>query len=148
MPVIAAIFIEASGFRGLFTDNSLPIRGIYLGRLMDYPEWSQDLAEVSAKSPTWNTKRGRPAKAGESDNQRVRLLLNGPVYPQMLKPLFAQYGLTACIADVEKVLVFKAKDIFLDKTAQPNGISAEARLPVDAQIWLSLQPLSTDCADK
>lgn len=137
-----------SGFHGLFTDNTLPIRGIYLGRLMDYPAWSQDLAKTAAKSSTWNSKRGRPTKAGESDNQRVRLLLNGPVYPKLLKPLFAQYGLTACIADVEKVLVFKAKDIFLDKTAIPSGISPEARLPVDAQIWLSLQPLSTDCTDK
>lgn len=115
---------------------------------MDYPEWSQNLAKTAAKSPTWNSKRGRPAKAGESDNRRVRLLLNGSVYPQMLNPLFAQYGVTACIADVEKVLVFKAKDIFLDKTAIPNGISAEARLPVDAQIWLNLQPLSTHCTDK
>lgn len=137
-----------SGIHGLFTDNILPIRGIYLGRLMDYPEWSQDLAKTAAKSPTWNSKHGRPAKAGESDNQRVRLLLNGPDYPQLLKPLFAQYGMTACIADVEKVLVFKAKDIWPDKTAIPSGITSEARLPVDAQIWLNLQPLSTHCTDK
>jgi len=134
-----------SGFQGLFTDNTFPIRGIYLGRLMDYPEWSQDLAKTAAKSPSWNSKRGRPTKAGESDNQRVRLLLNGLTYPQSLKSLFAKYQLTACIGDVEKVLVFKAKDIWPDKTAIPNGISAEARLPVDAQVWLRLQPASSDC---
>jgi len=137
-----------SGFQGLFTDNSLPIRGIYLGRLMDYPEWSQDLAKTAAKSPTWSSKSGRPTKAGESDNRRVRLLLNGQAYPPSLKPLFAKYQVTACIGDVEKVLVFKAKDIWFDKIPIPNGISAEARLPVDAQIWLRLQPASTDCTDK
>jgi hypothetical protein len=114
---------------------------------MDYPEWSQDLAKTAAKSSTWNSKRGRPTKAGESDNRRVRLLLNGRAYPQSLKPLFAKYQVTACIGDVEKVLVFKAKDIWLDNIAIPNGISVEARLPVDAQIWLRLQPASTDCTD-
>lgn len=137
-----------NGFQELFIDNTLPIRGIYLGRLMDYPEWSQDLAETAAKSLTWNSKRGRPTKAGESDNRRIRLLLNGQAYPQSLKPLFAKYQVTACISEVEKVLVFKAKDIWLDNIAIPNGISVEARLPVDAQIWLRLQPASTDCMVK
>lgn len=134
-----------TGLHGLFPDHSLPIHGIYLGRLMDYPEWSQDLAKAAAKSPAWNSKRGRPQKPGESDNRRVRLLLNGLAYPQPLKPLFTPYGLTACIADVEKVLVFKAKDIFPNKAALPKGISPEARLPLDAQIWLDLHAEGTDC---
>ncbi len=111
-----------SGFQGLFPDKALPIHGIYLGRLMDYPEWSQDVAKVAAKSPSWNSKRGRPRKAGENDNQLVRRLLNGPAYPQSLQPLFAKYQLTACIGDIEKVLVFKAKEIWFAPTAIPKGI--------------------------
>lgn len=112
---------------------------------MDYPEWSKMLAVAAAKSPGWNAKRGRPGKAGESDNQRIALLLNGPAYPQTLKPLFAKYQLTGCIGEVEKVLVFKAKEIWPGNKAIPQGISPEARLPVDAQVWLTLQPLSSAC---
>lgn len=136
------------GLGALFPEPPLPIRGIYLGRLMDYPEWSHDLAKAAANSAAWNAKRGRPGKAGESDNQRVRILLNGPAYPKSLQALFASYQLAACIGDVEKVLVFKAKDIWPDKTTRPRRISAEARLPVDAQVWLSLQPLSAACAGR
>lgn len=134
-----------AGLLGLFPDHNLPIHGIYLGRLMNYPDWSKDLARVAAKSVSWNSKRGRPKSARESENQRVRLLLNGSAYPQILKPLFEKYELTACIADVEKVLVFKAKEVFPDKEDRPVGISAEARLPVDAQIWLTLRPMPNDC---
>ena len=137
-----------SGFQKLSSDQRLSIHGIYLGRLMDYPEWSHDLARVAAKSPAWNTKRGRPSKAGESDNKRVRLLLNGPAYPLHLQSLFTNYQLNACIGDVEKVLVFKANDIWPDKTAFPKGVSVNAKLPVDAQVWLNLQPLSTPCTDQ
>ena len=136
-----------SGLQKLSADQRLSIHGIYLGRLMDYPEWSQDLARVAAKSPAWNAKRGRPSKAGETDNQVVSRLLNGPAYPQSLQPLFAKYQLTACVGDVEKVLVFMAKEILLDLAEMPKGISAEARLPVDAQVWLRLQPLSTPCTE-
>lgn len=73
-----------SGLQKLSADQRLSIHGMYLGRLMDYPEWSHDLARVAAKSPDWNAKRGRPSKACESDNKRVRLLLNGLAYPLRL----------------------------------------------------------------
>lgn len=134
-----------TGFRGLFPTNSLPIRTLYLGRLMNYPQWSQDLAKSAAHSPAWNSKRGRPKKTGENDNHRVRILLNGPAYPQALKSTFTHYGLTACVANVEKVLVFEAQVIFPGLSEMPNGISPRARLPVDAQIWLHLQPEATAC---
>lgn len=135
-----------AGFQGLFSDHSLPIHSIYLGRLMNYPEWSQALAKSAAQSPEWNSIRGRPRKVGENDNQRVRLLLNGLAYPLKLKPVFAQYGQVACVANVEKVLVFKAKDIFQNVAELPNKISPQARLPVDAQIWLKLYSQPADCS--
>jgi hypothetical protein len=136
-----------AGLRSLYPGHSLPIHSIYLGRLMNYPEWSQTLAKSAAQSPGWNSLRGRPSKTGENDNQRIRQLLNGPAYPQALKPVFAQYGLTACIANVEKVLVFKAKDIFQNISELPGKISPAARLPVDAQIWLNLYADPVDCSD-
>jgi hypothetical protein len=145
LSVSSLIQLLDTGLHGLFPDHRLPIHSIYLGRVMDYPELSQALAKAAAKSPAWDSKHGRPNKTGESDNQRVRLLLNGLAYLQMLKPLFAQYELTACIASVEKVLIFKAKNIFTNATELPNTMSPNARLPVDAQIWLKLLPISNDC---
>lgn len=134
------------GLHGLFPDHTLPVHGIYLGRLMTYPELSKALAKAAAKSPKWNTKRGGPSKTGESDNHRVTLFLNGEVYPQALKTVFAPYQLTACIGDVEKVLVFKAKDIFTSPADMPKSMSPNALLPVDAQIWLKLLSGSVDCS--
>lgn len=133
-----------AGLREWFPGESLSLHGVYLGRLMDYPDWSQALARAAAQAESWNKKRGRPSKTGESDNRRVQLLLNGPAYPLALAPVFRRYGLIACIGEVEKVLVFKAKEIGGDlaKTATGN-----ARLPVDAQIWLTLKPLSQGCGD-
>jgi hypothetical protein len=135
-----------AGLQSLYPGHSLPIHSIYLGRLMNYPEWSQALAKSAAQSTAWNSTRGRPGKIGENDNQRIRLLLNGPAYPLALKPVFAQYGLTACIANVEKVLVFKAKDIFQNLTELPSKVSPAARLPADAQIWLRLYADPVDCS--
>lgn len=140
-------YLLREGFRGLFPDHTLPIHGIYLGRLMDYPEWSQALAKVAAKSPAWNSKRGRPSKISENDNHLVRAFLNRSAYPKQLKSVFAEYGLIACIADVEKVLVFDAKTIFPASDAVFKHVSPRARLPGDAQIWLSLQPNSSNCRD-
>jgi hypothetical protein len=135
----------ATGFHGLFPGNSLPIRSVYLGRLMNYPQWSQDLAKAAMQSQDWNAKRGRPKKTGDSENHYVRGLLNGPAYPQALKPAFAQYGLSACIANVEKVLVFEAKIIWPDSARMPQAMSPNARLAADAQIWLHLQPVGMAC---
>ncbi len=135
-----------TSFRGLFPSNSLPIRSVYLGRLMNYPQWSQDLAKSAMQSQGWNAKRGHPKKTGESENHYVRILLNGPAYPQALNSAFAQYGLSACIANVEKVLVFEAKVIWPDSAKMSNRIPAHARLPADAQIWLHLQPVGMDCS--
>lgn len=133
-----------AGLREWFPGDILPLRGVYLGRLMDYPEWSRALAAAAAQAKSWNKKRGRPSKPGESDNRRVQLLLNGTAYPQALAPVFARYGLSACIGDVEKVLVFEAREIGGDLA---KAVSGNARLPVDAQIWLTLKPLSQHCGE-
>lgn len=133
------------GLQGMFPENRIDIRSVQLGRLINYPEWSNALAKAAAQSPAWDTRRGRPKKPNEHANHRVTQLLNGPAYPQALKTVFSRYGLTACIATVEKVLIFKASDIFPSGTENANSITPDARLPFDAQIWLSLQPLGATC---
>jgi hypothetical protein len=135
------------GLTHAFSVDSPAIRTFYLGRVMNYPEWSQALAEAAAQSPDWNAQRGRPGKRDESDNLRIIRLLNGPAYPQVLKPVVARYGLIACIASVEKVLVFEAKDIFTPASELFKDASPSARLPADAQVWLRLLPMPAECAD-
>lgn len=137
-----------AGVERLFSDGSPAIRSLYLGRLMNYPEWSQTLAEAAAQSPEWDSRRGRPRKRGESDNLRVTMLLNGPAYPHDLKPVFSRYGVTACIAGVEKVLVFEAKELFPPASAMAQTVSPSARLPADAQVWLKLRPLTAECTNR
>ena len=133
------------GLQGMFPKNRIDIRSIQLGRLMNYPEWSIALAKAAAQSPAWDTRRGRPKKPNEHANHRVTLLLNGPAYPQALKTVFSRYGLTPCIAMVEKVLIFKASEMLPASIGNANRITPDARLPFDAQIWLSLQPLGATC---
>lgn len=125
-----------AGLRHWFAAGELPIRSISLGRVMDYPQWSQDLAKAAAQSRDWDGKRGRPRNPKENDNHRVRLLLNGAAFPEPLNRVFERYGYRVCIGDVEKVLVFKAKDVL---SAPTVGISPHAKLPVDGQVWLHLQ---------
>ena len=138
-----ALLLE-TGLHSLFPDSRLPIHGVYLGRVMSYPEWSEHLATAAAQSPAWSNQRGRPKKPGQSENSLVQALLNGPAYPKPLHEVFARYGMSACIADVEKVLVFKAKEIFLTPEAA-GKLGAELKLPADAQVWLEPSPLSSPC---
>lgn len=115
---------------------------------MNYPNWSKALAHAAARSSNWDARLGRPSKRGENDNYQVTQLLNDQAYPQELQPVFARYGLKPCIAGVEKVLIFKAKDIFVDNAQASRHISANARLPADAQVWLTLKPIASDCAHR
>ena len=133
------------GLGRLSSEGSPLPRSIYLGRVMDYPEWSKNLAEAAAQSPDWDVRRGHPRKRSENNNFRVTRLLNGPAYPQDLTPVFSRYGLIACIASVEKVLVFEAREIFPSTSKISQAIRPAARLPADAQVWLSLQPMPGDC---
>ncbi|WAR43839.1 hypothetical protein [Methylomonas rapida] len=142
-----ALLLE-QGLPDLFPDKTAEIRSIYLGRLMNYPDWSRLLAETAAKSPLWDAKRGRPRKRGEHDNRSVTTLLNEPAYPMALLPAFARYGLKPCIASVEKVLVFKVKELESAQQRVATSIPADARLPFDAQIWLSLHPLADSCGGR
>lgn len=118
------------------TPDVPPIRAIYLGRLMDYPEWSKQLALGAADSKRWNSRQGKPSKRADNDNAVVAALLNGPAFPELLRESLARLGIKSCIGSVEKVLVFPAREIW---PARPAGISPQAKLPVDAQVWLYLR---------
>lgn len=134
------------GVQGMFPENQVDIRSVHLGRLMNYPEWSRTLAQTAAKSPTWDSRRGRPQTKTQHVNHWVTQQLNGNAYPRIFKTLFNRYGLSVCVADVEKVLVFEADEILSDDVRNEMHIKPKARLPVDAQVWLSLKPLGSNCS--
>ena len=136
------------GLGRIFSEGTLLPRSIYLGRVMNYPEWSKALAKAAAQSPDWDARRGHPRKRSENDNFRITKLLNGSAYPQDLKPVFARYGLIACIASVEKVLVFEAREIFPPAVEIGPPIRPNARLPADAQVWLNLLPPPAKCSSQ
>lgn len=136
------------GLQGFSPNHAPTAPSISIGRLQDYPDWSHLLAETAAKSSLWDSKRGQPRKRGYNDNGSVTVLLNGPAYPQALRAAFARQGLKLCVAYVEKVLIFKAKDIWPDQQRIAKSIPANARLPVDAQVWLTLQPLVNACGTR
>lgn len=125
--------------------NSSPISSVGLGRLMNYPQWSRALARAAAESSGWDRRRGRPVKPYQHENRIVTALLNQTAYLGDLQAIFLRLGFKACLAGVEKVLVFKAETIFPAGLLKPFKIAANHLLPSDAQVWLTLYPLPADC---
>jgi hypothetical protein len=143
----SAAALLAQGLARMFPGQAPPVRSIFLGRLLDYPEWSERLALAAARSRQWDSRRGRPRPPGSSANATVARLLNGPAYPVELRPVFAPYGLTACLGGVEKVLALPAKAAIRREAREPAGLAESALLPADAMVWLRLQPESLPCGE-
>lgn len=132
----------------MFPESLSPIRTIHLGRLIDYPEWSLALAAAASRSDAWDARRGRSKKSSADNNRLVKMLLNGSAFPVELQTVFARQGTRVCIGSVEKVLVYKAKEFYGQRKSAFRNISPDARLPVDAQIWLKLKPVSDVCVEQ
>jgi hypothetical protein len=138
LSVTSLVTLLNDGLPVFLSVDSAAIGAISLGRLINYPQWSRALARAAAEAPAWNSRRGRPTKQ-QNANRIVTDLLNQSAYLDDLRAVFSHYGFNACVTGVEKVLVFKAKTIF--QSDLPNSIkSAEALLPSDAQVWLTLLP--------
>ena len=132
------------GLSNVWPLDSTATFSISLSRLMQYPQWSRALASAAAHSPSWDANRGRSRNANQN-NQVVTDLLNASDYLKSIQPLFSPQGFKVCVAGVEKVLVFKAKDIFSANELNEMKLPANALLPVDAQIWLKLRGMGDDC---
>ncbi|MGR8932232.1 MAG: hypothetical protein ACU836_16500 [Gammaproteobacteria bacterium] len=133
------------GLEALFPHNHIAIHSIQLGRLMTYPDWSRTLAIEAAKSPDWDLRRGKPRNQTQHVNHWVTSMLNKSAYPKPLEAVFHRHDQIACVAVVEKVLVFEADDLIPVEQRRAKGIEAKARLPFDAQVWLTLQPTESVC---
>jgi hypothetical protein len=124
-----------------FPSGGLPASrtSIDLGRIVEHPWLSQQLAEAALRSPRWNAARGKPRTG--NDNLAVMMLIDDGKLLAAWVPIFGRWGKSIRNASVEKVLVGE-----VGQTAELAPLAADPaavgkRLPFDAILWLALEPL-------
>jgi hypothetical protein len=119
---------------------------IDLGRIVEHPWLSQQLAEAALRSSRWDAVRGRP-KTG-NDNLAVMQLIDDDKLLAAFVPIFGRYGTKIRNASVEKVLVGRVGDTeeLAPLAADPEAIGK--KLPFDAILWLHLEPLHRSGVDQ
>lgn len=102
---------------------------VSFGRIVEYPWLSSLLAREASVSRTWDAAKGRPVKGHENQwvAQRLRALPEFTV-------LFDSWQIGG--VSVEKVLVKAAAQLELPAGAP---VAADARLPYDAILWVTLK---------
>lgn len=106
---------------------------LFLGRLVDYPWLSAQVARAAAVDPAWNARRGRPARGDV--NAYVAGVLARPAATAALRPALEDAGYRIAGVSVEKVLVLPAREI-----QALGGEALSGLLPFDAMTWLGLAP--------
>ncbi|MCQ8106068.1 hypothetical protein NP590_18305 [Methylomonas sp. SURF-2] len=145
LSIASLLELLKAGLPVFLAADTTAIESVGLGRLIEFPQWSRALARAAAETPAWNSRRGRPSNSKQNANQIVTGLLNQSAYLGDLQAAFLPFGLKACVSTVEKVLVFRARTIFQNDLPDVAKLSPQALLPNDAQVWLTLKPLSADC---
>lgn len=134
----------SSLLEAVIQSETLPKSGwsLYWGRLGPSTthcfELSKRLMLAAHQSKDWDAKRGKPKK-GHENNFVLQILEQSQIYPE-LKEIFQAQGLGIKVSDVEKVLVFKAKDLPCYSELKLLGISPEEKLPFDCQTWFKVFP--------
>lgn len=108
-----------------------------VGRIVEHPWLSQQLAEAALRSPRWNAARGKPRD--EHENAAVARLIDEQHLLAPWAAMFARHGLRVRNTSVEKVLtgsVGKTRE--LAPLAALPGVTGK-RLPFDAILWLQLE---------
>ncbi len=123
----------------LFPDGTLPadVRSISLSRVEFLPWLSERLASAAARDPDWNVTTGK-ARHGH-ENAVVAALLERDGLVRETSAPFARYGLAVRSVSVEKVLVQRADALPFADRLRAAGVKDAARLPFDAQLWLTLE---------
>jgi hypothetical protein len=98
------------------------VGSVSVGRIVELPWLSQNLAETAARDQGWSTTVGAP-REGSAEAYVGALLTREGLASPLYGPL-AKRGLRVTSVTVEKVLV-----------ADADG----RRLPVDAQLWLRVE---------
>ena len=120
-----------------FSKNDSPkIEGTYsslfIGRLIDYPWLSQDLATTVYRDRGWDSKKGKPAAM--DINKYVSQLLFRREWMAEIETVFEKGGYRVVGVAVEKVLVGGFREVPFYQGEMPPG-----RVPYDAQVWFRLK---------
>jgi hypothetical protein len=101
---------------------------IFLGRLIELPEMSKELASTARQAREWNISAGKPVR-GDENVFVVRLLLRSETLRELLG------GLKLAHVSVEKVLV-PSRDMV---TRWKRGASyPNKRVPYDCLLWVEV----------
>ena len=124
--------LAAVGELGPPTDPEQAYTSLFLGRLVDYPWPSSQLATTAARDPGWDAVRGRPV--GRSINSYVGAQLSRPEVLAFFEAPLAAGGYRVTAVTVEKVLVGRCGDLPQVGTAA----QCAGTVPFDAMVWLVL----------
>jgi hypothetical protein len=120
-----------------FSKNDSPkIEGTYsslfIGRLIDYPWLSQDLATTAIRDRGWDSKKGKPAAM--DINKYLSQLLFRKEWMAEIETVFEKGGYRVVGVAVEKVLVGGFREVPFYQGEMYSG-----RVPYDAQVWFRLK---------
>lgn len=124
------------------------LRTLFWGGLGKWPEWSERLALAAARSPSWDTKTGRP-KAGQGVDAFVLSLISQTDIFSEFEQVLADLHLRIKVSGAETVSVTAAGSLpFFSRDLAPAGISASNKVPFDCLIWFSVERAETDGKSK
>ncbi len=110
---------------------------IGVGRIIEHPWLSQQLAEAALRSERWNAARGAPLTG--NDNLAVMQLIDDGGLLAAWVPIFGRFGATIRNVSVEKVLVGRVGETAELAPLAKNPAAAGKKLPFDAILWLRLE---------
>ena len=113
---------------------------LFLGRLIDYPWLSEQLALSASKDPRWNKRTGRPVSMDL--HAYVQAMLMRSEVTAQFEETFGKSGYRVAGVTVEKVLVGRRGDV-----PMPAGSTFSGKVPFDAMIWLLLETRQPEAAD-
>jgi hypothetical protein len=118
-------------------------RFLAIGRLIRFPELAEGLALAAHASTDWDGGRGRPRSARAQEFGAVNSFVGGLLREQgLLRPLIeplTEGGIEIAAVSVEKVLIGQPEQIPFGDRLLGKGVTADERLPFDAQVWLQLR---------
>jgi hypothetical protein len=105
---------------------------LFIGRLIDYPWLSADLACTAHEDRRWDKKTGKPVSM--DINKYVATLLSKIELTARIEEPIQDCGYRIVSVNVEKVLVGGFRDV-----PQYKGKVAPGKVPFDAMVWFRLE---------
>ena len=104
---------------------------LFLGRLVEYPWLSEQLALSASRDPRWDKEKGRPLSLNL--NAYVKERLSKEEVTDQFDETFGESGYRVVAVAVEKVLVGRRGDVPVHA-----GTKFPGKVPYDAMVWLVL----------